>query len=146
MNNWESMNKCGAERTWNWLGVHRRLSVVYSITQQQTGTGRYHRHSCALVKSKLCCTNNLGHSNCTFMCLPPKSLVYLIIFQVKSEKWRAQESKCRRGLSSAMIWAFYLSQTCMWRPNCQCHGSKRQSFQEVTQSKKHSPRGWDGWP
>lgn len=37
VSNWESMSKCGAERTWTWLGVCRRLSVVYSITQHRLG-------------------------------------------------------------------------------------------------------------
>lgn len=128
---WEAMSKCGAEKTWNWLGVRGRLSVVYSITQQQTEAGRYHRHSCPLVKGKLCCTSNLGHSNCLFMYLPPTSSVYLIIFQVEPEKWRAPEwSKCRRGktLSPAMIWAFYTSQTFMLRPNCPYHRNKGGDF------------------
>lgn len=68
-----------------WVSVEG-LSVFCSITQEQTGKERYRGHSCPLVKGVLHCTNNLGHSNCPFMYFPPKSLVFLIIFQVKSVK------------------------------------------------------------
>lgn len=71
--------------------------MVYSITQQQAGTGGYHRHSHALVKSKLYCTNNLGHSNCPFMYLPPKSSVYLIIFQVELRSGEHRSSQSAEG-------------------------------------------------
>lgn len=98
----------------------------------------------------LCCTNNLGHSNCPFMYLPPKSLVYLIYFP--GQVWEVEEGtatvRVQKGKdhSLAVIWVFYVSQTHMLRPNHQCYGSKRWSFQEVIQSEEHSPHKQDEWP